>query len=71
MERHHPYGRFGPGDSYISDWTIPVTKDLHDRIHVALRAAGLDFPRKGTVHENHQIYFLQRLCLQLEILADQ
>jgi hypothetical protein len=74
-ERHHPEGRWGPGKPYISDWTIPLTKDQHDRIHVALRAKGLDFPPPRTyMPENlaeYEPYMLRRLRLHVEILADQ
>lgn len=69
LERHHPEGRFAPGGEYFSPrFTIPVTRELHDRIHVALRAAGLEFPKRPGPYTE---YLFDRLKLQLEILADQ
>lgn len=68
LERHHPEGRFGPGLEYFSPrFTIPLTKEMHDRIHVSLRAARLEFPeRPGPYTE----YLIKRLRLQLQLLAD-
>ena len=67
MEKHHPEGRWGPGKPYISDWTIPLTKDQHDRIHVALRAKGLDFPPPNP---DIDAYRALRLKLHIDLLAD-
>lgn len=72
LERHHPYGREEPDGPYIDDFTIPLSKEMHDRIHLALRAAALDFPGRRVETEDGRLdYVLTRLQLQLAILADQ
>lgn len=74
LERHHPKGRWGPGKRYVDPGNvIALTKDQHDRLHVALRAAGLEFPTGLAAQEGtgeHFAYLLQRLDLQLKLLVD-